>query len=703
MNSSKEISCSQRLIAALAVAVTLCTGGCGDFLSDKTVGAESQSILDDLSKIKTTPEPNIPMPAVYKGPPKIIEQIVGGAPEWKLFYFCRHLSAGELEAIVYKQFATLLFNAKGKSTSVKDYTISSVTATNQLIVRCPTREDVDAVLELLEQVDIQPIQVKIDCIISEVYADKTLDWSTTILIEELLGEDVWAGPTAQPFGASVSDLLTETGTLAAFPGAALRELARAKMGLKLGYWSDKHNFSALVDLLESQGYLKILMNPTLEIVNGKTAKVLSSQHVPLQDVYIRGLSGTQWMESRKEYVDVIDSLEITPHVFADGYIGLETTIKLGSKLTPEGIKQLPIITKKEIENKENRIRPGESLIIGGIRKTEKRDVVRGVPFLKDIPLLGILFSGRDFEERAVETIFILTPSISTGGIPRKEMIEEVKRKQEPASSGGLHKAITNPLDILGKKEQERKALEAEEARIEAEAEKAEARAAVRAADERTKRAEAEAEKATKKAEEATAAEQQAKTEAEKAKTEAKTATEKAAAAEKQAQAEIDKLKAEAEKLKAEAEKAKADAQKATAEAEKAKADAQKATAEAEKAKAEAEKATAEAEKAKAEAEKATANAATTKAEAEKAKAEARAKAKQEAAEEAKEAGKTKTRAEKPKAKADKPEEEAAKKARAKRDKADTERRQKRQKKRQKRQRRKPKRPKEDNKTNELSV
>jgi DNA repair exonuclease SbcCD ATPase subunit len=426
------------------------------------------------------------------------------------------------------------------------------------------------------------------------------------------------------------------------------------MGLKAGY-KQEGKYTALVDLLESQGYLKILMNPTLEVINGKTAKILSSQHVPIQDIYIRGLAGADWMESRKEYVDIVDSLEITPYVFADGYIGLETTITIGSKLTPEGVKQLPIVTKKEITNKKNRIRPGESLIIGGLRKSEKRDVLRGIPFLKDIPVLGILFSGRDFEERAVETIFILTPTFSTAGIPRQEMVEEVERKQDAVSTGS--EGFTSPLDILDrKKKQNDKAREAEEARMKAEAEKTEARAAVREAEQQIERAKTEAEKAAISeqqakaeaekaiadaniiAEKAAAAEKQAKTDAAQAKTEAaqakaetaqakadaQTAAEKTAAAVQQAQTQIEKLKTEAEKLKAETEKAKADLQKATAEAEKAKADAQKAIAEAEKA----------------------------KAAAEKAKAEAEAKAKQEAAEK-------KTKEETEQAKSEKPDQESS--------------------------------------------
>lgn len=627
----------------MTVIVTLWTGGCGDFLTDKTAGRESNKILDDLGRVETTTEPNIPMPSVYKGPPKIVEQIVGGAPEFKLFYFCNHLSAAELEAIVHKQFATKIFQKPGKPpTTTPDYTVSSVAITNQLIVRCPTREDVEAVLELLEQVDIPPIQVKISCLISEVYADKTLDWETTTAIENLLGESISAMPSGMPFGQDVVQWLVESDPLAAFPGASMREFGRAKMGLNIGYMSDK--FTAVVDLLESQGYLKILMNPTLEVINGKTAKVSSSQRVPVDKTYLTH-TRADYFTTSTEWADIIDSLEITPHVFADGYIGLDTRIIIGSKLTPEGIKQLPIVTKKEITNKETRIRPGESLIIGGLRKSERRDVLRGVPFLKDLPLIGMLFSGRDFEERAVETIFILTPTFSTGGIPREEMTEEVERKHESPSGN----SFTDPFDMLeGKREKESKTKDAEEARLEAEAEKAEARAAIRDSEEQIERAKTEAEKAKAGAktatEKAAAVEQQAKAETAtakaevatakadtaKAKADTQSATEKAVATVQQAQTQIEKLQAETEKLKAETEKAKADLQKATAEAEKAKAEAQKAMADAEKAKADAEKAAAEADKAKKEAE-----AAKAKADAEKAKKEAEAKAKEEAAKEAK--------------------------------------------------------------------
>jgi Flp pilus assembly secretin CpaC len=490
-NISQKTSYRQIFIGILAIVAVSLFGGCEDSFIGKPASLQSQKILDDLGKIETASEPNITIPEVYKKPSKIVEQSVNGKTEWKLFYFCQYHISNELKEIVNEQFATELFDQKGKSTALPDYTVSSNPATNQLIVRCPAKEDVDSVLALLQEVDVPPIQVKINCLVSEVYADKTIDHSTTLMIQELLGEDIWVAPAGQPFGTAIDQLLTEPDTLPAFPGASLREIARAKMGLKVGYWkTDK--YMALVDLLESQGYLKILMNPTLEVVNGKKAKVIKSEHVPLQKITSILPVGESVVTEHTEFIDVVDSLEITPHVFADGTVGLQTNIILGSKLTPEGVKQLPIVTKKEINNEENRIRRGESLVIGGIRKTEKRDVIRGIPVLKDIPVVGVLFSGRDFEERVVETIFILTPTISTGGIPKQEMVEEIKRKHEPPTSPGLGKAITDPFGLGAREKQQKEQVrESEQSRLEAEAAKAQVRNALREATKQLEKAEAE--------------------------------------------------------------------------------------------------------------------------------------------------------------------------------------------------------------------
>ncbi|OHB62630.1 MAG: hypothetical protein A2Y76_08605 [Planctomycetes bacterium RBG_13_60_9] len=509
-----------RLFVALVIFGVLHVSGCHDWPDERVTAIEAQNILRDLSRIETIPDPNVLRPDIYGSPPKKFKQMVGGGEEWKLIYFCQYHTAEQMKQIINEQFATKLFDEKGKSTNVTDYTVTANPATNQLIVRCPLEQDIDAVMEIVKETDIPPIQVRIDCMISELYADLTMDRETTLFIENLFGE-----------GITLGGKLDDKGNLgSAFPGAALRDPARAKFGLKVGVnrGLPGHQFKALVDLLVSRGYLKILMNPMLDVVNGQSAKIQSRQQVPLQQVTYTssGFGGNIILGTKTEYADIIDSLEITPHVFADGFISLETKAQIAAYLTPEGIKQTPIVTERTITTKDNRIRLGESLIIGGIRKSEKRDVIRGVPILKDIPVLGLLFSGRDFEERATEVIFILTPSISTGGRRNEDMVQELKERHASPLTRSLQDSVMDPLGTKARELEHKRELEqARHAQQTSEAEMTTARLQAIETGQQVEELEVQLEQSKARVELLDARAQQAEAQAQKAAAEAKQARE----------------------------------------------------------------------------------------------------------------------------------------------------------------------------------
>jgi hypothetical protein len=472
--------------------------------------------------------------------------MVGGKEEWKLIYFCQYHTAEQMKQVIHEQFATQLFNEKGKSTNVSDYTVTANPAANQLVVRCPLEADVDAVMEIIEATDIPPVQIRIDCLVSELYADLTVDRETSMAIEDLFGEGI------KLTGEATNDYV-------AFPGAELRDPARAKFGLKVGLSRD--SFDALVDILVSRGYMKILMNPTLEVLNGQTARIQSKQHQPLQQVTVQsgGFGGTPILRTQTEYYDIIDQLEVTPHVFADGYIGLKTQVQIASYLTPEGIKQTPVVTERTITNEDTRIRLGESMVIGGIRKSEKRDVIRGVPLLKDIPGLNLLFSGRDFEERATEVIFILTPTVSTGGQSNEEMVETMRERHSSPLTQSLPEAMMDPLGIKAREqEKDRRIDAAREAQQQSEAERNAARLEAmetgqqiqELADE-LQEARAQVDQVSTKVESVASTAEAARAKAEKAATQAQQAQDQATVAATEAQ----KAKAEAQEAKQKAEEA----------------------------------------------------------------------------------------------------------------------------------------------------
>ncbi len=534
-NKSHMTSRTRGLFVAFLFLGSLCLSGCHDWPDERATAIEAQNILRNLSTIEEVPDANLAIPSIYKVPPKKVKQIVGGAEEWKLFYFAKYLKAEQIKMLVSEQFAARVFNEKGQSTTVQDYTISASPQTNQIIVRAPFEADIDAVLELIEIADVPPIQVRIECMVSELYADLTMDRETTLLVQNLFGEGVVIGGKIDADSGAV---------LPAFPGAALRDPAREKFGLKIGVsrGDEGHRVEALVDILVSRGYLKILMNPTLSVVNGQSAEITAKEHVPLQQVFLRGGYGdSSFIETRTEYYDIIDALKITPHAFADGSISLKTEAQIGAYLTPEGIKQLPIVTERQITTDDNRIRHGESLIIGGIRKTEKRDVVRGVPILKDIPILNLLFSGRDFEERAKEVIFILTPTISSGGKPNAEMVQFLRERHSSPMNQSFQEKMMDPLGIKAREQEQQRQLDnAREARLEYESQVTMTRLESMESGQQIEDLQAELERAKVKVQEmgtkveaATSKAEEARTEAQKAATEAKQAKDQAAQAKSQ--------------------------------------------------------------------------------------------------------------------------------------------------------------------------
>lgn len=58
-----------------------------------------------------------------------------------------------------------------------------------------------------------------------------------------------------------------------------------------------------------------------------------------------------------------------------------------------------------------RINNNQSIVIAGLLKNDKQEVIQKLPLLGDIPILGYLFQSVDFQERRSELVFIVTPQI----------------------------------------------------------------------------------------------------------------------------------------------------------------------------------------------------------------------------------------------------------------------------------------------------
>jgi hypothetical protein len=182
-----------------------------------------------------------------------------------------------------------------------------------------------AIAEVLEGVDQGKAAVRVDLLVCEVNECMEIDWEAAEEIKKLIGQD------------------KVLSTAAVLKSAVQRKQVT------------RNKLENLVDLLSSKGYLKILMNPALEVLDGKTAKVRSSQREP----------------TGKE---ITDSFEVTPRIFDDGYMNVSAKM---------------VFQNKQISDLRKRIRDGQSFICGSVRNEPGR-----------------------IDEPATETIFIVTAAIS---------------------------------------------------------------------------------------------------------------------------------------------------------------------------------------------------------------------------------------------------------------------------------------------------
>jgi type IV pilus assembly protein PilQ len=110
--------------------------------------------------------------------------------------------------------------------------------------------------------------------------------------------------------------------------------------------------------------------------------------------------------TKTEFVEAALTLEVTPHITADGSVSMK--IKASNNSAGSGTP--PPINKKEATT-ELVVRNGETTVIGGIYVDADTETDTGVPFLSDIPLFGWIFKSNNKNKTKNELLIFITPKI----------------------------------------------------------------------------------------------------------------------------------------------------------------------------------------------------------------------------------------------------------------------------------------------------
>lgn len=187
------------------------------------------------------------------------------------------------------------------------------------------------------------------------------------------------------------------------------------------------SFTALIELLGTQGNVQILSSPRISTVNNQKAVIkVGTDEFFVTDIdfddensAVTGSDSTSTSVELTPFFSGI-SLDVTPQIGEDGNITLHvhpsvSEVNDQEKIITIGERDvtLPLAASKVRETDSVvRAESGQIVVIGGLIQNTSEDTNSSVPFFSEIPLVGELFKQRRFESRKSELVILLRPVVA---------------------------------------------------------------------------------------------------------------------------------------------------------------------------------------------------------------------------------------------------------------------------------------------------
>jgi type IV pilus assembly protein PilQ len=286
--------------------------------------------------------------------------------------------------------------------------------TNTLIIKDITR-NLDEVSRLVKILDRQTPQVLIEArvvIANATFArDLGIQWGAAGA--NLTGNNrvgIFAGPTGG-FGSEIPDPTNVSSPGITPPsGFAVNLPASGTAGPlgNLGFTFGKFvgrpvTLDLRISAGETTGDTKLLSSPKIVTLDNKEAVIQQGESIPFETV---SQSGTQ-----TQFIDATLNLTVTPHITPDGSVIMKVKATKNAIGTFRSARTgAPSIDKREATT-EVLVKDGETTVIGGILESTQGKTIEGVPWFKNIPILGWLFKRQARTETNNELLIFITPTI----------------------------------------------------------------------------------------------------------------------------------------------------------------------------------------------------------------------------------------------------------------------------------------------------
>jgi pilus assembly protein CpaC len=215
-------------------------------------------------------------------------------------------------------------------------------------------------------------------------------------------------------GAPGLPIFTTAGTLLSGGqpfGVALANLA-----------SNGASLDVLLTALETKGLVRSLAEPDLIALSGDTASFLAGGEYPVPAVQPGGAGTVPVITVQYQPFGV--QLAFTPTVLDNGIINLRlapsvSELNFAQAVTISGFN-VPSINKREARTTVE-LRDGQSFSIAGLLQADNRRNISQLPWIGSVPVLGVLFGSKQFQEVETDLVVVVTPHLVAPAVPGQEL------------------------------------------------------------------------------------------------------------------------------------------------------------------------------------------------------------------------------------------------------------------------------------------
>ena len=283
---------------------------------------------------------------------------------------------------------------------------------NNAILMYGTRREVDTIEAMLRKIDILPLQVRIDAVIAEVQLNDNLQYGTQFFFKA---------------GGVNAILNNATQTSVQTP-------AQAQLNLNFpGFFLGSHGLGGApfaINALQAVTQVHVLSSPELLVLDNQPARLQVGDVVP----YITQSSQSQ-ITTNAPVVNSINYqqtgvvMEVTPRVNSGGLVTLDIqqdVSDVSNIITTPGINS-PTFLDRNVSSRVV-VQDGQTVGLAGLIRDNASIGNQGIPWLKDIPLLGFLAGNQNNTRQRTELLILITPHVMHDQRDARELTEDLREQ-----------------------------------------------------------------------------------------------------------------------------------------------------------------------------------------------------------------------------------------------------------------------------------